>query len=68
MPEQPFDYLEAYQPPPGQGYTRYAGATLVRTEDRRHWRSIERYEHIRWVMDDFGFLTSFFCSSEHGEG
>jgi hypothetical protein len=50
--EQPFDYMEEWHPPYGQGYSRYASATLVRSKDRRHWVSDEH----KWVMDDFGYL------------
>lgn len=47
-----FDYMETYQPPPGEGYTRYASATLTRSPDRIYWV----YDEHKWVMDDFGFL------------
>ena len=55
--EQPFRYGETYQPPPGQGYTRYASADLVRSEDRRHWvNNKNQVDEQRFVMDDFGYL------------
>jgi hypothetical protein len=50
--EQPFNYMEEWHPPSGQGYSRYASATLVRSADRRHWVSDDH----KWVMNDFGYL------------
>lgn len=51
--EQPFLYTESYEPPPGQGFTRYASAELVRSDCRKFWTN----GFLRWVMDDFGYLT-----------
>lgn len=50
--EESFVYVEEWHPPFGQGYSRYASATLVRSEDRRYWVS----DKHKWVMDDFGYL------------
>lgn len=57
--EPEFDYVETWEPPPGQGYTRYAGATLVRDpKDRGYWRrhGTGEQDELRWVVDDFGYL------------
>lgn len=53
-----FDYVECYSPAHGQGYCRYASATLVRSSGRIYWQTqYENYNH-HFVLNDYGFLVA----------
>ncbi len=52
--EQTFTYVAVYEPPPGEGFTRYATVELHRSDDRKYWTDENNFH--RYVMDDYGIL------------